>query len=132
MVTYSKLVIVQNAYFFSQNDDGEHATPEKLENGHEFEFVTSKKRQRANLPDARHPILYDPVSPHRTRNEDTEPFCSRYANFDIVRGGREKKRKEKKKKREKRGGGRVLRDRGRSIFKLIGAISRISNFFPTS
>lgn len=63
-------------------------------NGHEF--VTSKKRQRLNLPDARHP--------RPTRDEDTEPFRSRYANFDIVRPRKKKERKEKK-IGGKRGGG---------------------------
>ena len=46
--------------------------------------------------------------------------------------GREKKKTKRKEKRRKkrRGFGRVLRDRERSIFMLIGAISRISNFSP--
>lgn len=89
-------------------------------NGHEF--VTSKKRQRLNLPDARHP--------RPTRDEDTEPFCSRYANFDIVRPRKKKTKRKENRRKERRWFGRVLRDRERSIFMLIGAISRISNFSP--
>lgn len=89
-------------------------------NGHEF--VTSKKRQRLNLPDARHP--------RPTRDEDTEPFCSRYANFDIVRPRKKETKRKENRRKERRWFGRVLRDRERSIFMLIGAISRISNFSP--
>lgn len=89
-------------------------------NGHEF--VTSKKRQRLNLPDARHP--------RPTRDEDTEPFCSRYANFDIVRPRKKKTKRKENRRKKRRWFGRVLRDRERSIFMLIGAISRISNFSP--
>lgn len=46
--------------------------------------------------------------------------------------GREKKKTKRKENRrkERRWFGRVLRDRERSIFMLIGAISRISNFSP--
>lgn len=62
-------------------------------NGHEF--VTSKKRQRLNLPDARHPLQRETKTPNRF-----VPDMQISISF-----GREKKKRKEKKIGGKRGGG---------------------------
>ena len=69
-------------------------------------------------------ILFNERRRHRTVSF---PICK----FRYRSAAKKKRTKRKENRRkERRWFGRVLRDRERSIFMLIGAISRISNFSP--
>lgn len=109
----------RNVHLFPRNDE-DQTQEEKLE-----------KRTRVRYVEKATTVEFTRCSTSSsTRDEDTEPFCSRYANFDIVRPRKKKTKRKENRRKERRWFGRVLRDRERSIFMLIGAISRISNFSP--
>lgn len=109
----------RNVHLFPRNDE-DQTQEEKLE-----------KRTRVRYVEKATTVEFTRCSTSSsTRDEDTEPFCSRYANFDIVRPRKKKTKRKENRRKKRRWFGRVLRDRERSIFMLIGAISRISNFSP--
>lgn len=110
----------RNVYLFPRNDE-DQTQEEKLEKRTRVRYVekaTTVEFTRCSTSSSnerrRHRTVLFPICKFRYRSAAKK---------------KRTKRKENRRK-ERRWFGRVLRDRERSIFMLIGAISRISNFSP--
>lgn len=110
----------RNVYLFPRNDE-DQTQEEKLEKRTRVRYVekaTTVEFTRCSTSSS---------NERRRHRTVSFPICK----FRYRSAAKKKRTKRKENRRkERRWFGRVLRDRERSIFMLIGAISRISNFSP--